>query len=267
LFDRRRFDEAEDGQRYANKGPATLSAFKEETKEAQGHVQDWGMEVVSQNGDEHRYGPKRNSEEYFTTIGNFKQSNNNSVIVIDCDRDLLAVKFSQSLLNGWAGVRYSKHRLNDLSRFYSGFLRHWGCQRKGGLSCDSGGWFLWTDMKNMLTHGCQNVSREARNFHDEDYTGRGNVGVFMLQDQATRSSSMLWTTKYPAVGSDAFRGGCHATVVGQASWIVSHHSAIKHGENCVSRIETRLDDRSPRSKRHSLQPFPAARQTQRDDEA
>ena len=73
LLERRRFDEAEDGQRYANKGPATLSAFKAETKEAQGHVQDWGMDVVSQNGYEPRYGPKQNREEYFTTLRRYNQ--------------------------------------------------------------------------------------------------------------------------------------------------------------------------------------------------
>ncbi len=138
LLNQRRFDEAEDGTKYANRGPPTLRAFSAETKEAQGHVQDWGMDIISQNCYEHRYGPKQNPEEYFTTIGRYKQSPYNTVVIIDCDQDLLAVKFRQSHFDNWTGVRYSKSRLNDLSRFYSGFLRHWGCLRKGSMNCDSG---------------------------------------------------------------------------------------------------------------------------------
>ena len=49
MLNQRRFDEAEDGTKYANRGPPTLRAFSAETKEAQGHVQDWGMDIVSRN--------------------------------------------------------------------------------------------------------------------------------------------------------------------------------------------------------------------------
>ena len=184
VWNRRRFDEAEDGQKYMNKGPGNLVAFRAETKKAKGYVQDWGIEVISNNGEEVRYGPQTNTKENFVNIARHKSDSRNKVIVIDCDQTLLAVTFEEEKYRSWTVPWYMKRRITNLSHFFSGFLRHWGCTWKGNQRCDSGGWFLWMEVSKMLCHGYkERACEEAAAFHDveHDYHKGGSTPVFMLR--------------------------------------------------------------------------------------
>ena len=64
VWAQRDFETAEDGQKYVNKGPATLSGFLYESKRAQGTIQDFGIERVSNNEEEVRYGPTVSNENF-----------------------------------------------------------------------------------------------------------------------------------------------------------------------------------------------------------
>ena len=120
---------AEDGQRYVSKGPSNLVAFRAEAKHAQGHVQDWGTEIISNNGNEDRFGPSINIKENFITIARRKSDERNTVMVLDCDHLLLTIEFEEGKYRNWQEAWYSKQSVNQLSHFFSGFLRHWGCTR------------------------------------------------------------------------------------------------------------------------------------------
>ena len=140
------------------------------------------MDVVSRNEKELRYGPVPNGDEYYTTLRAYKSKRSNTVSIVDCDQMLLSIVFRDPRFKDWTAARYGKSILNDLSHFWSGFLRHWGCQRKGSMSCDSGGWFPWKEVCDMLTNGfTKRISYEAARFHDVPHGEWGSVAVFMLQ--------------------------------------------------------------------------------------
>jgi hypothetical protein len=94
----------------------------------------------------------------------------------------LTIEFEQGKYRNWQDAWYSKKRVNQLSHFFSGFLRHWGCTWKGNQSCDSGGWFLWMKVSQMLCKGYKDrLSDEAAAFHDVDHAYmNGSTPVFML---------------------------------------------------------------------------------------
>ena len=143
---------------------------------------------MSENKPEVRFGPTTNIDEGWCQLGSRKLSPNNRVTVFNADKELLNVTFSDTRFANWTYARYHHRDLQDLSKFFAGFLRHYGCTHKGGLSCDSGAWFPCADVDTMLTPDPTRRRRQctrATNFWNVQH-GDGCPGVFVLLALHTR---------------------------------------------------------------------------------
>ncbi len=184
LMEQRDFDTAEDGQKYRNKGPKGLTSFNYMCQQAQGDVHDSGLAKVSRNEAEIRYGPSYNPHESWCTLGRRKRNPKNRVIVVNCDHLLLNVRFLDGRYKNWKNAWYDKTDLYNLSRFFSAFLRHWGCTSKGRESCDSGGWFICEDIYKMLTwepNRTKHCCHRAHEFHQVQHPSDGNVAIMVMR--------------------------------------------------------------------------------------
>ncbi len=94
MLQERDFDTAEDGQKYQNKGPATFVSFQYQGNKAQGLAYDFGIQRVSDNEPEVRYGPSGNTYENWCSLARRKADSRNRVIIVNCDQALLNVKFA-----------------------------------------------------------------------------------------------------------------------------------------------------------------------------
>jgi hypothetical protein len=125
IMEQRDFDTNENGQKYASIGPRTLLNFEYDCNRTQGgKVCDFGIQRVSENKPEIRFGPTTNEDEGWCSLGRRKLSINNRVTVINADRDLLNVTFTDSRFRNWTYANYHHRDLQDLSKLFSGFLRH-----------------------------------------------------------------------------------------------------------------------------------------------
>ena len=69
-------------------------------------------------------------------------------------------------------------------KIFSGFFRHWGCKPKGGLACDSGGWFPWDLVCDMLSGHLDEAyfqCYEAVRFQSVIFRGGDHMGILMLK--------------------------------------------------------------------------------------
>ncbi len=108
----------------------------------------------------------------------------------------LGQKFTDPSYLDWATKHYSPRELHEMSKLFSGFLRHYGCIRKGGLSCDSGGWFLWRDLMQLLSGNGYTRCHHAECFRTRKYWGNNHVGIYMMRamipmDRATTRFQVL----------------------------------------------------------------------------
>ncbi len=130
-----------------------VSAFHAHCMEVQGSSEDPGIQLINDNEFEIQFNKSsiRGSYQLWTPTGGYKM-HQNSVKVLDCNFRLYGTNFVDALYTFWNSYDYPGYLLKSLSRFFSGFLRHWGCKMKGGLPCDSGGWFPWELVLAMLTN-------------------------------------------------------------------------------------------------------------------
>ena len=166
-------------------------------------------------------------------------------MVLDCDQSLLTIEFEEGKYRNWQDAWYSKKSVNQLSHFFSGFLRHWGCTWKGNQSCDSGGWFLWMKISQMLCKG-DKLCCAAAAFHDVDHIYmRGSTPVFMLHalipantqgktrfqllvevNHATSMPLVLGTAVHDATGSFALCRIGNKRAAIEAPRTLPHHFAV-----------------------------------------
>jgi hypothetical protein len=185
MFSKRSFETAEDGQTYQSKGPPNLVAFRYECEKALGNVfNDSGIQRVSTNQEERRYGPQDNTTENWCTLGRQKQQRSNRCVVVNCDHRMLVAMFSDTRFKQWVKPAYDGRDLNALSHFFAGFLRHYGCTPKGRLACDSGGWYIYDQVCRMLTYEYNPVSpkcRRAEDFHGMNHPEGGSMAIMILR--------------------------------------------------------------------------------------
>ena len=153
IHDLRSFRHNAEGVAWEHIGMTPVSAFYTHCMEVQGPSEDPGIQLISDNEFEIQFNKSSISRSYqlWTPIGKYKW-HENSVKVLDCNFRLFRTKFTEQFDTCWNNYAYPGYVLKSLSRFFSGFLRHWGCKMKGGLPCDSGGWFPWELVLAMLTN-------------------------------------------------------------------------------------------------------------------
>ena len=118
ITEQRDFDTSESGQKYSSIGPGTLLNFEYECKRTQGgNVCDFGIQRVSQNKPEARFGPSTNPDEGWCNLGSPKLSPANSVTVFNADTDLLTVTFADPRFANWTTRPHKGIDLQDL--YYS----------------------------------------------------------------------------------------------------------------------------------------------------
>ncbi len=116
MLAQRRFDTAEDGQTYRSKGPHNLIAFQYECERELGNVfNDPGIQLVSTNQPEVRYGTSNNHSESWCGLVRQKLQPANITIVVNCDYKLLTAVFSDPRYANWIKPNYRGHDLTLLS--------------------------------------------------------------------------------------------------------------------------------------------------------
>jgi len=181
----RSFKHNAEGVAWEQLGLSPVSTFNANCVEVQGVVEDPGIQVVSNNEYEIQYNKyaSRGSKQRWTTLGRFK-SPRNTLMVLDCNFRLLRTHFVHNHYTRWNNFQYDNSLLRALSKFFSGFFRHWGCKQKGGLTCDSGGWFPWDLVCAMLTNTLDegySMCYNAEIFHRVVFREGDHMGSLMLK--------------------------------------------------------------------------------------